>query len=178
MKKDTMAFSTSHSHLSRVYICTFWQQIQTLSSDKKRRVGSVVMQWYAPHWETPWMRLPFTTNLDLYGNTRVYVRTQTARGDRPQDIHHLQGGILLCRHVRAQGYNSSWACFPSPGRRVRKGGRLRSLQAFYYVFPKTAVVQTDLTPTRKVCHQHSGPLTLAHSGWAGSITPAVTRLTV
>lgn len=44
------------------------------------------------------------------------------------------------------------------GRRVRKGWRLLSLQAFYYVFPKTAVVQTDLTPCWKVCHQHSGPL--------------------
>lgn len=60
------------------------------------------------------MRLSFPDNLEFYGKIRGCVRTQKARGDRPQDIHHLQGGMLVCWHVRAQGYNSSWACFPIP----------------------------------------------------------------
>lgn len=102
---------------------------------EKTRVGSVAMQWYVSTWDTPWTRLPFTTNLHFCGNTRVCVRTQIARGDRLQDIHHLQGEFLL---------------FPSPGRGLRKGGRLQSLQAFYYVFPKTAVVQTWLPEGKSV----------------------------
>lgn len=112
------------------------------------------------------MRLPFTSYLDHYGNTQVSVRTETARGDKPQDTHHLLGGILSRGHVRAKGYNSSWAGFTSPGRRVktRREVKKKSLQAFYYVFPKAAVVQTDLTRSRKVCHQHSRTfLTAAHS---------------
>lgn len=49
------------------------------------------------------MRLSFADNLEFYGKIRGCVRTQKARGDRPQDIHHLQGGMLVCWHVRAQG---------------------------------------------------------------------------
>lgn len=105
-----------------------------LSSNNKKRVDSVVLQWYTPQRKTPHMRLPFNTSLDLYGNTRDCVRTQIARGDRPQDIHHLQGGILLCQHVRAQGQNSS--CFPSPGRRVKKGGGYLASKPFIMFFPK------------------------------------------
>lgn len=133
------------------------------------------MKRYTSQWETLYMRLPlpFTTNLDLYGNPRACVITQIARGDKPQDIRHLQGGILLCRHVRAQGYNSY--CFPSPGRRVRKGGRSLKPPSLLLCFPQNSCQQTDLTPW-KVCHQHSRPL--EHSGWAGSITPAVTCLTL
>ena len=105
-----------------------------LSSNNKKIVHSVVLQWYAPQRKTPHMRLPFNTSLYLYGNTRDCVRTQIARGDRPRDIHHLQGGILLCQHVRAQGHNSS--CFPSPGRRVKKGGGYLASKPFIMFFPK------------------------------------------
>ena len=42
-----MVSSTGRFGLCRV--CLFWLQIQTLSSDKKCRVGSLTIQWYASH---------------------------------------------------------------------------------------------------------------------------------
>lgn len=58
------------------------------------------------------MRTSFSDNLKFNANIRGCVRTQRARMDRSRDIHHLEGGILDCWHVRAQRIQLILGLFP------------------------------------------------------------------
>lgn len=127
-------------------------------------------------WESPCMRLPFTTcRLSCMENPPMAcARAPEARGDRPRDIHHLQGGIWLCRQEGPQGLNSSRLPFLVGGW-GRDGGYLAS-KPFIMFSPKQLLCKQTWLRVGKSVISTLDLLTRAHSSRAGPMTPAVTRL--
>lgn len=95
------------------------------------------------------------TNLDLYENTQVLVKSLMTRGDKPRDIFHLQGRNFTVPACQSPGTHTGLNHPPH----LQEGGLADDAAKPFIMFsPETAVVPTDLTPGRRVCHQPSRPI--------------------
>lgn len=158
--RETLWLPTKcHSHLCN---CTlyphFWQWFWTLSAYKKRRVGDAVMQWYV----SP--RKPI--------NEAAFHRQSWSLWKQPslcKNSVSKRGQALS--HPSPPGRNFTLSAYESPGDTTHPGpaphllsggwgreGGYKDSRPFIMFSPQTAVVQTDLTLSRKVCHQHSSPV--------------------